>query len=85
MKHPVKKKGQQYPNHPEDNRLVRCKCFDWSPYEVVGMFVPYKKPQKEKNYVGLSRFMIENEFGWWESAKETWLDCESWEYVESEV
>ena len=42
MNNPVKKKGQKYPNHPEDNRLVKCYCFNWSPYEVIGAFIPYK-------------------------------------------
>lgn len=83
MKSPIKVKGQKYPNHPIDNKLIKCYCFDWSPYEAIGMFIPYKKPEKHKSYTGISRFCIKNKNDF-ECSKETWLDCEKWEYTESE-
>ncbi len=79
---PVKKKGQRYPNHPEDNRLIKCYCSDWCPYTVIGKFVPYKKPEKHRNYVALSRFMVfDNHTKSLVSAKEDWLNCDRWEYI----
>jgi hypothetical protein len=80
---PVKKKGQKYPNHPEDNKLIKCYCYDWSPYTAIGMFIPYKKPEKYRNYVGISRFCVKNtKMNMFESSKETWIDCEKWEYIQ---
>ena len=85
MNNPVKKKGQKYPNHPEDNRLVKCYCFDWSPYEVIGAFIPYKKPEKHLRYTAISRFCTKDNILGFESSTETWLDCEKWEYLQEEV
>ena len=83
MYSPVKKKGQAYPKHPDDNRLVKCYCHDWSPYQVKGAFIPYKKPEKHRNYTAISRFCIITPDGF-ESDKQAWLDCEKWEYIEEE-
>jgi hypothetical protein len=47
------------------------------------MFIPYKKPEKHRNYVGISRFCIKNiKTGLFESGKDTWIDCEKWEYIQ---
>lgn len=58
MKYPIKKKGQDNSQLPEDNKLVICYCFDFSPYSVEGMFVPYKKPIVKKHCTLLSRFCL---------------------------
>ena len=82
MKVPIKKAGKSYPLHPKDNMLVKCYCFDWSPYTAVGMFIPYKVPEKHRNFTAISRFCVLNDkTGKFECSKETWLDCEKWEYV----
>lgn len=66
---------------PEANRLIRCKGHDWSPFECVLKWVPYKSPPNKK---GSGRFMMQDRFGHWIAARETWKDVESWEYVDEQ-
>lgn len=82
MKAPIKKKGHYYQFHPEDNKLIKCYCHDWSAYTAIGMFIPYKIPEKHRNYTAISRFCVKNiKTGKFECSKETWWDCEKWEYI----
>ena len=63
---------------PKDNKLVKLHCFDWSKYEVIGKFIPYKDQKQKKG----SRFCSLNKNGEFESDRESWEDCERWEYIE---
>ena len=69
---------------PIDNKLIKCKCFDFTAYSCIGKFIPYKKPIKKGNKIIISRFCVQNKDGTFTSAREVWLDCESWKYLESE-
>lgn len=66
---------------PKDNRLIKCFCYDWSAYEVIGKFIPYKDQKQKKG----SRFCILNKNGEFESDRESWEDCERWEYIEEQT
>lgn len=66
---------------PESSRLIRCKCFDWSEYSVIGMFIPFKNGSGKRT--GQSRFCIQSYDGTWIGSRDTWTDVEDWEYVDS--
>lgn len=63
---------------PKDNRLIKCFCCDWSYYEVIGKFIPYKDQKQKRG----SRFCSLNKNGEFESDRESWADCERWEYID---
>ena len=63
---------------PKDNKLVKLHCFDWSEYEVIGKFIPYKDQKQKKG----ARFCSLNKNCEFESDRESWEDCERWEYIE---
>lgn len=60
---------------PQPGRLIRCKGFDWSPFECVGKWVLYKGQTT-------GRFMRQGKFGIWMADRKTWQDVESWEYLD---
>lgn len=63
---------------PEPNRLIKLKCYDWSPYVCEGMFIPYKGAKSKKG----TRFCRRDENGkTWSSDRKAWQDCEDWEYA----
>lgn len=65
---------------PEPSKLIRVKCEDWSPYEVTGMFIPYKPGSGKRT--GKSRFCKLEESGEFTSDRASWQGMVSWEYVE---
>lgn len=64
-------------NRPKDNHLVKLHCFDWSKYEIIGKFIPYKDQKIKKG----SRFCARKKNGEFESDRQAWIDCEFWEYL----
>ena len=70
--------GRRMKSKPKDNKLVKLHCYDWSKYEVIGKFIPYKDQKQKKG----SRFCSLNKNGEFESDRESWADCERWEYIE---
>lgn len=58
-------------NQPKPNKLIKCKGHDWSDFECVGMWVMYK-PSGTKKFRGKGRFMMQDEFGNWNAATDTW-------------
>ena len=67
-------------SQPEDNKLVKLYCCDWSEYEVIGKFIPYKDQKQKKG----SRFCSLNKNGEFESDREAWEDCERWKYIKEQ-
>lgn len=63
---------------PKDNVLVKLYCFDFTKYEVIGKFIPYKDQKQKRG----SRFCVLTKNNQFESDRESWENCEYWKYIE---